>query len=203
MTLSLSLLPKLLQRARRSSIYATAHSVMNRRAYSWLTSKSRSNCKTPRRCASPVGRDPCDGRRPSLAVQALHEAGVGIFTYQDGREVSFETPVEKFMLGVHGFGAEEYRHQVKLKTREALHRKAARGHATGSRTYGYRLVRQGEHTEREIDAAEAMVVKRVFELSAEGYGGRPGAPAWLSEVMVEGDSQDDAAERALPRGGHL
>jgi len=30
MTLSLSLLPKLLQRARLSRIYATAHSVMNR-----------------------------------------------------------------------------------------------------------------------------------------------------------------------------
>ena len=108
--------------------------------------------------------------RTAALVQALHEAGVAVWTYQDGREVSFETPVEKFMLGVHGFGAEEYRHQVKLKTREALHRKAARGHATGSRTYGYRLVRQGEHTEREIDAAEAAVVTRVFELSAEGYG---------------------------------
>src|SRR5216684_4356984 len=54
--------------------------------------------------------------------------------------------------------------------RASLHRKAARGHATGSRTYGYRLVRRGEHTEREIDAAEATVVTRVFELSAEGYG---------------------------------
>src|SRR6266567_4518047 len=108
--------------------------------------------------------------RTAAVVQALHEAGVAVWTYQDGREVSFDTPVEKFMLGVHGFGAEEYRHQVKLKTREALHRKAARGHATGSRTYGYRLVRQGEHTEREIDEAQAAVVKRVFELSAEGYG---------------------------------
>src|SRR5437667_679155 len=106
----------------------------------------------------------------AAVVQAIDEAGVAVWTYQDGREVSFETPVEKFMLGVHGYGAEEYRHQVKLKTREALHRKAARGHATGSRTYGYRLVRQGEHTEREIDAAEAAVVRRVFELSAEGYG---------------------------------
>jgi len=44
MTLSLSLLPKLLQSARRSSIYATAHSVMNRRAYSLVTSTTRSNC---------------------------------------------------------------------------------------------------------------------------------------------------------------
>ncbi len=32
--------------------------------------------------------------RTAAVVQALHEAGVGIFTYQDGREVSFETPVE-------------------------------------------------------------------------------------------------------------
>lgn len=107
------------------------------------------------------------------------------------------------MLGVHGFGAEEYRHQVKLKTREALHRKAARGHATGSRTYGYRLVRQGEHTEREIDAAEAAVVRRVFELSARDK--RRMQKAWTgirgADMRVTLEKVGGALPRSSPRGG--
>jgi site-specific DNA recombinase len=108
--------------------------------------------------------------RTGAVVQRLHAAGVAIYTYQDGRRIEFETPTEKLMLGVSGFAAEEYRHSIKLKTTEALRAKAARGHQAAGKTYGYRLVRRGDHTEREIVPEQAKVVRRVFEMSADGHG---------------------------------
>ncbi len=108
--------------------------------------------------------------RTASVVQQLHAAGVHVYTYQDQQRVKFDTPVEKLMVGIHNFGAEDFRYQIKLKTAEALRRKAARGHATGARTYGYGLVRKGEHTERVVDEAQAAVVRRIFEMSAAGLG---------------------------------
>jgi hypothetical protein len=66
---------------------------------------------------------------------------------------------------------------------------------TGAQTYGYRLVRRGEHTEREIDAAQAAVVRRVYELAAEGRGYNrithalaadgpaPGRRGWTKDIV--------------------
>jgi DNA invertase Pin-like site-specific DNA recombinase len=134
--------------------------------------------------------------RMAQVVQELHGGGVAVWTYQDGQRVRFDTPIDKLMLGVHGFGAEEYRHQVQLKTREALVAKARRGHATGQRTYGYALVRVGDHSERQIDEAQAAVVRRVFEMAAAGAGDlkiartladehvpAPGPKGWSKQVL--------------------
>jgi hypothetical protein len=95
---------------------------------------------------------------------------VAVWTYADAREVKFETPAERLMVGVQGFAAEDYRYQIKAKTREALIRKAKLGHVTGTRTYGYDTVRVGEHSERRVNASEAAIVKRIFEMVADGYG---------------------------------
>src|SRR2546425_8273429 len=122
--------------------------------------------------------------RTSAAFQELHEAGVAIYTYQDGREVRFETPAERLMVGVQGFAAEDYRYQIKAKTREALQRKARLGHNCGAKTYGYTVVRtradgspcpaaahkQCCHAEQIIDEGQAKVVRRVFAMAAEGHG---------------------------------
>src|SRR5439155_25602727 len=122
--------------------------------------------------------------RTSAAFQELHEAGVAVYTYTDGREVRFETPAERLMVGVQGFAAEDYRYQVKAKTREALLRKARLGHNCGQKTFGYAVVRtradgspcpasvhkQCCHAEQVIHEGQAKIIRRVFELAAGGHG---------------------------------
>jgi hypothetical protein len=58
-------------------------------------------------------------------------------------------------------------------------RKAKAGHVTGGICFGYRNIEivgtdgRRSHVEREIEAAEADVVLRIFKLSADGYGMKP------------------------------
>ncbi len=114
-----------------------------------------------------IGRDQV---RTSVVIQQLHDAGVEVWTYQDGQRVKFHKAVDKFMVGVHGFGAEQYREAVRDKVREALRTKAAKGHQTSGRTYGYDRIRVGDHTEKRVNEEQAAVVKRVFTMAAEGAG---------------------------------
>ena len=108
--------------------------------------------------------------RTGAVVQQLHAAGIEVWCYQTGQRVGFGTPTEKLMLGVGTYAAEEYRYAIKLKTTEALRAKAARGHQAAGKTFGYDLVRVGDHTEREVNEEQAAVVRRIFEMSAAGHG---------------------------------
>lgn len=55
-------------------------------------------------------------------------------------------------------------------------RKAGAGHVTGERVFGYHNVNamtsdgQRSHVTRQVNEEEAAVVRRIFELSAEGAG---------------------------------
>jgi site-specific DNA recombinase len=108
--------------------------------------------------------------RTAGVVQALREVGVAVWTYQDGRGVRFDTPIEKLMVGIGGFGAEDFRYQIREKTRSTLREKAKRGHAVGPAVFGYHLVRRGGHSERQVHPEQAAVVVRCFEMAAAGFG---------------------------------
>ena len=64
----------------------------------------------------------------------------------------------------------EYRRQIAKWTHEALLRKVKAGHAVVGLVFGYDLVRVDGHTERRINEPEAAVVRRIFDLSASGWG---------------------------------
>ncbi len=119
--------------------------------------------------SSRLGRDMAE----TLALQLrITRAGVRVFFYQDGSELTLDTPTQKLVASVNNFGAEDYRHQIQLKTRAALRAKAKQGHATGARTYAYRIVRVDGHAEREVVPEQAATVVRIFELAASGEGDR-------------------------------
>src|SRR5260370_20291236 len=82
----------------------------------------------------------------------------------------FNQPDEKFMVGVGGFAAEEAGDAERGKTIAALRKKATEGHTTGPTAFGYRNEKQGGHTIRVIDEAQAVVVRRAFQLAADGHG---------------------------------
>ena len=83
-------------------------------------------------------------------------------------------PVDNLVLSVKGIVAEEQRRRIAYSTRRGLIAKAARGGATGGRILGYirEIIGQGPNgivDRLVIDPAEAVLVRRIFELYAAGH----------------------------------
>ncbi len=132
----------------------------------------------------------------SGVIRQLHAAGVQVWCYQDAHRVKFDSPVDKLMVGIGGFAAEEYRHAVRAKTIEALRRKASLGHHVAGQAFGYTLVRKGDHSEREINPDQAEVVKQIFEWSAQGYG-NDRILRKLTEAQIPGHWSKNIIRRVL------
>jgi DNA invertase Pin-like site-specific DNA recombinase len=85
--------------------------------------------------------------RTSVAFLDLVEAGVKVYLHSDGgQELKLDTPLGKVMLGLRRYAAEEYRHPVRVKTRDRLRAKVAAGHVAtcGGVVYGFRNVRRAD-----------------------------------------------------------
>jgi hypothetical protein len=80
------------------------------------------------------------------------------------------------MLSLTAFADELEREKARQRTRDAMVRKAQSGHVTGGWCYGYRNVEiagtdgKRSHVTREIEMSEAAVIRRIFQLCAEGHG---------------------------------
>ena len=122
---------------------------------------------------SRLGREQIE---TAYALKQLSVAGVRCFSYLEGRELLMESATDKFLLGAVTFAADLEREKARQRTYDAMLRKAKAGHVTGGRAFGYTNVDvldpagRKSHVERRINAAEADVVRRIFQLRAEGVG---------------------------------
>ena len=105
------------------------------------------------------------------ALKQLSQAGVTVWSYLDDREILLDTPTDKFLMSAVSFAAEIEREKARQRTHDAMRRKAAAGHVTGGRVFGYDNVRRdGGGVVRVVNEQEAAVVRRIFELCAAAYG---------------------------------
>ena len=122
---------------------------------------------------SRLGREAIE---TAYALKQLVQAGVRIFFYLEDRERTLDSPTDKIMMSLTAFADELEREKARQRTYDAMIRKAKAGHVTGGRVFGYDNVEiagpdgQRSHVERRINEAEATVVRRIFELSADGIG---------------------------------
>ena len=140
------------------------------------------------------------------AFLELYETGVKIhFLDWDSEPLKLDTPTEQQMFSMKLYGAAEYRHSIKWKTASAMRSLAAGGYSTGARVFGYKAVPSGEDGKRrskyERVPAECAVVKRIFEMSAEGQGDRRIANALAAEGAPSpgGGWSKQAVRRVLAR----
>ena len=63
-----------------------------------------------------------------------------------------------------------HREQSVQRTRDAMRRKAERGHVAGGAVYGYENRRVADHVERTINPIQADVIRRIFRDVATGDG---------------------------------
>ena len=105
------------------------------------------------------------------ALKRITDAGVAVWSYLTETEMKRESAADKFMIHAIAFVDDMAREQSRERTRDALARKAERGHVAGGVVYGYVNRRRAEgHVVREIDPAQAAVVRRLFEMAAAGKG---------------------------------
>jgi site-specific DNA recombinase len=110
------------------------------------------------------------------ACKQLAEAGVRIHSYLDTREIVLDSAIDGFMLSAGAFAAAIEREKAAQRMTDTMTRKARARHVTGGRVFGYRNIEvagadgKRSHVERQIDDAEAAVVRRIFEMTVTGYG---------------------------------
>jgi len=107
---------------------------------------------------------------------------VRVFFYLEDRERVLDTAMDKVMLSLTNFASEVEREKARQRTYDAMLRKAKNLQVTGGKVYGYdnRDVlsptvgpdgrQQRLCVVRTINPEQAGVVRRIFQLCAEGKG---------------------------------
>jgi DNA invertase Pin-like site-specific DNA recombinase len=122
---------------------------------------------------SRLGREAIE---TAYALKQLVTAGVRVFFYLEDRERTLGSPTDKIMLSLTAFADELEREKARQRTYDAMSSKAKAGHVTGGRLFGYDNVdvcdAAGHRSDvtRQINEAEAAIVRRIFALSVEGHG---------------------------------
>jgi site-specific DNA recombinase len=117
---------------------------------------------------SRLGRDT---GRVLLAIQALEEAGVEIWSYQGGGSpISVADESGEVNATVLGLVDKMHKRQASRRGRETGQSKASKGHVAGGKVFGYRNVREAGHVARVIHEPEAAIVRRLFAECAAGRG---------------------------------
>jgi DNA invertase Pin-like site-specific DNA recombinase len=122
---------------------------------------------------SRLGREQLE---TGYAVKQLSQAGVRIVSYLEDREILLDTPTDKFLLAAINFAAEIERDKARQRVTDAMARRARQGHVCGGDCFGYHNVElknadgRRSHVDREINEAQAEVVRRIFRMCAAGYG---------------------------------
>jgi len=113
-----------------------------------------------------LGRDVVE---TGYVAKRLIDNGMRIF-FADGTERKLESASDALMMAISNFGAAFERERASARVRDKMFSKAQQGHHTGGHVYGYDAVPVAGHVELRINPAEAAIVRRLFVLSAQGYG---------------------------------
>jgi DNA invertase Pin-like site-specific DNA recombinase len=105
---------------------------------------------------------------------------VRVFFYMEDRERTPDSATDKVLLAVTSYASELERERAQQRTYDAMLREFHAGHVTGGLCYGYDNVEvtapgpdgrpKRQHVRRQINAAQAAVVRRLFEPCAADVG---------------------------------
>ena len=115
--------------------------------------------------------------RTGMVLQELADAGVEVWYHATNERVSFDDPTAKLMSAVRLYASEVERLKITGRVREHLENRARKGQNVGGKVYGYRNVRTAAGVHYEVDAAQAEVVREIFDRHARGEGIRTIAKA--------------------------
>jgi DNA invertase Pin-like site-specific DNA recombinase len=150
---------------------------------------------------SRLGREAIE---TAYALKQIVTAGVRVFFYLEDRERTLDSPTDKIMLSLTAFADELEREKARQRTYDAMLRKAKAGHVCGGKTFGYDNVEitgtdgRRSHVARRINAAEAAIIRRIFELSAAGHGTKAIAKVLNAEGTASPRAQQGRSQSWAP-----
>ena len=144
---------------------------------------------------SRLGREAIE---TAFALKQLVTGGVRVFFYLEDRERTLDTPTEKVLLWLTTFADEQEREKAGQRTHDALRRKALAGHVAGGRVFGYENVRRESAVFRVANEPEAAVVRRIFELCAQGHGQKAIAKRLNGEGALSPQAQQGRSRSWAP-----
>ena len=99
-------------------------------------------------------------------VETLKFKGYRIVSVSQG--IDSQNDQADVLMTVHGLVDSLYIKELAKKTHRGLQGRALQGLHTGGRCYGYDNVHDGDVIRHEINGQEAAVVRRIFEMAADG-----------------------------------
>ena len=123
-------------------------------------------------CFYDLDRFGRNAHKSMVALNKLADLGVSVWDFSTGVRVDLDSFEGRLTWGLKAEFAQQFRDQIRKHTRDALRKKAEHGLVTGGLTFGY--TNEGPKGQKTwtVNEAEAVVVRRVYELCAEGYGAR-------------------------------
>jgi site-specific DNA recombinase len=133
------------------------------------------------------------------AVAELRDGGVHIVTLDiDTRSENF-----KILLSVQGAMADVYRDQIAYRTKRGLEGRARNRKSCGGRAYGYISAKDAKSGDREIHEEQALIVRRIFQMYADGASPRSIAAALNAEAIPSpGASWNRTSDRLNAKRKH-
>jgi site-specific DNA recombinase len=119
---------------------------------------------------SRLGRETLD---TLLVIRALEQAGVAVWSAISGRQITMADDNGEIMAFLDSWRDTGERKKTIVRVRNAAFTRFAEGYVTGGRVYGYTNVRlPGVKAPAKlvIDDEQSTVVRRIFSMTAEGYG---------------------------------
>ena len=142
---------------------------------------------------SRLGREQIE---TAYALKQIITAGVRVFYTLDEQERTLDSPTDKILQSLTAFADELEREKARQRTYDAMRRKAQAGHVTGGRVFGYDNVRAvGGPVTRDINEAEAAVVRDIFTLYSRGHGLRQ-----IAHQLNEVGARCPRAQQGRPYG---
>jgi DNA invertase Pin-like site-specific DNA recombinase len=133
------------------------------------------------------------------ALNALAEFGVEVYDYSTGTAVDLESFEGETMTFLKTRFAQQYFAQIRKHTKAAMRRKAAMGHATGNRIFGYEnfpvvVGDEVHHRELRIVEEEANIIRDIYARCAAGQGARTIAAALNRKGVPKPRAQQGRAD---------
>ena len=100
----------------------------------------------------------------------IDEAGVKVWTTEDGNPVNVDSATDVFLVQAKALGGSMQNEQARQKTTIALTMKAKQGDVAGGLVFGYSNVRADGRVRRVIHTEQAAIVRTIFERYAAGSG---------------------------------
>ena len=136
-------------------------------------------------------------RHQATAMQLFERLNfLGVRVVAVGQGIDSSSEQADVLIAVHGLIDSQYVKELAKKTHRGLEGNVLRGFHAGGRCFGYLNVKTADGVRLEVNEAEAATVRRIFEMSANGYSLKAITKVLNAEQLSPPRARAGAGQRA-------